>query len=120
MWPGGRFSDLTVIGQAHNSYILCQSEEGLVLIDQHAAHERILYEGLARRSADRAPAAQRLLIPEPIELGYREAAVLEELVPALADCGLAIEPFGPNSVAVTSVPALLAGRPAGPLVARNR
>ncbi len=107
---------LRVIGQLHNSYVLCESEGGLVLLDQHAAHERILYERLKRRSDRLKKEAQRLLVPETIELSFHEAGVLERLAAEFDAFGLEIDPFGTNTFVVRSVPAMLAGRDIAPLV----
>ncbi len=116
VWQPKRFGDLRIIGQLHNTYIVCEGDDGLVLIDQHAAHERILFERFQARTAGSRPAAQRLLVPETVELGFREAGVLEKMLPELEKLGLEIEPFGGNSFVVKAVPALLAERQAGPLV----
>jgi len=116
LWEEQFFADLYVIGQLHHTYILCQAEDALILIDQHAAHERVLLEQLQHRASQTAKARQFLLMPETIDLGYREADVLHALVPGLQDFGLDIEPFGGNSFVVKAVPAFLAGREAKPLV----
>ena len=116
LWKEKRFGDLRVIGQLHNTYILCESVDGLVLIDQHAAHERILFEQLKKRSAASTMAAQKLIVPETIDFGYREAQILEKLIPDLKKLGLEIEPFGGNTFVVKAVPALLADRDIKPLV----
>jgi DNA mismatch repair protein MutL len=116
LWKKTEFGGLRVIGQLHNSYVLCESEGGLVLLDQHAAHERILYERLKRRSGRLKKEAQRLLVPETIELSFHEATVLERLVAAFDAFGLEIDPFGTNTFVVRSVPAMLAGRDIAPLV----
>jgi DNA mismatch repair protein MutL len=105
-----------VIGQFHNTYILCESGEELFLIDQHAAHERILYERLKDRSSTQKSASQKRLVPETIDLGYRESTVLEALIPDLSQLGLEIEPFGGNTFVVKSVPALLEKGDIAPLV----
>jgi len=116
IWEKKRFADLRIIGQLHNSYIICEADNGLILIGQHAAHERILFERLKTRATGSPPAAQRLLVPETIELGYREADVLAKMLPELENLGLEIEPFGGNSFVVKAVPALLAEREVKPLV----
>ena len=116
LWKKTKFGDLRVIGQLHNSYVLCESEGGLVLLDQHAAHERILYERLKRRSDVLKKEAQRLLVPETIELSFHEAGVLERLADEFDAFGLEIDPFGTNTFVVRSVPAMLAGRDIAPLV----
>jgi DNA mismatch repair protein MutL len=107
---------MRVIGQLHHTYILCEAEAGLILIDQHAAHERILFERFSARSADRKPSCQRLLVPETVELGFREAGILSKILPDLAELGLEIEPFGGNTFVVKAVPVLLAKGEVTPLV----
>lgn len=116
LWKKTAFGGLRVIGQFHNSYVVCESEDGLVLLDQHAAHERILYERLKRRSAGLKKEAQRLLVPETIDLSLHEAAVLERLVGEFNRLGLEIEPFGATTFVVRSVPAMLGVRDVGPLI----
>jgi DNA mismatch repair protein MutL len=105
LWSARRFTDLTIIGQFSGTYIVCQAGDDLVLVDQHAAHERIVFEAL-QQSAHRVE-SQRLLVPESVELGYVEAEALERLIPRLADMGLEIEPFGGNTFLVKSLPTLL-------------
>ena len=116
LWKKTEFGGLRVIGQLHNSYVLCESEGGLVLLDQHAAHERILYERLKRRSGRLKKEAQRLLVPETIEFSFHEAGVLERLAAEFDAVGLEIDSFGTNTFVVRSVPAMLAGRDIAPLV----
>ena len=116
LWAKKRFGDLKVIGQFHDTYILCESADRIVLIDQHAAHERIIFEQLKKRSQASKKSAQKLLIPETIDLGYREAKILEGLIPDLNELGLEIEPFGGNTFVVKSVPALLDNKEVKPLV----
>ncbi len=99
------FSRLRIIGQLQSTYILCDSAEGLIIIDQHAAHERVVFEAL--KSKTTRPASQTLLLPETVELSFKEAETLEKELPALADLGLDIEPFGQNCFVVKAVPALL-------------
>jgi DNA mismatch repair protein MutL len=107
LWKQRFFSDLTVIGQYKGTYIICESYDGLMLIDQHAAHERIVFEQLKRQSNEHRPASQRLLLPETIDLGFREAQILEKLAPELDRFGLEIEPFGGNTFVVKSIPTLI-------------
>ncbi len=116
LWASHPFSELKIIGQFYDTYIVCESARGLVLIDQHAAHERVAFEALKRAVAETQAPAQRLLMPETLELGYREAAALEKLLSALAQIGFEIEPFGTNAYVISSVPALLARAEAAPLV----
>lgn len=116
VWPKKRFRDLRMIGQFRNSYIVCESGDGLILIDQHAAHERILFEHLRDQSAKAKKAAQQLLVPQTIDLGFRESGVLQKLIPDLTSLGLDIEHFGGNTFVVKSVPAPLTGRDVNPLI----
>jgi DNA mismatch repair protein MutL len=116
IWKTKRFAGMRVIGQLHNTYIVCEAEAGLILIDQHAAHERILFETFSTRSAGIKPSVQRLLVPETFELGYREAGVLEKIMPDLRELGIEIEPFGGNTFVVKSLPVLLADREVKPLI----
>ena len=116
LWEKKRFGDLRVIGQFRDMYILCESGDGLILIDQHAAHERVLFEQLKHRFQDDRKTSQRLLIPETIDLGYREAKILERLIPNLIDLGLEIAPFGGDTFVVKAVPLLLKNKEIKPLV----
>ena len=116
LWEKKRFGDLRVIGQFRDMYILCESGDGLILIDQHAAHERILFEQLKTRFKDAKKTSQKLLIPETIDLGYREAKILERLIPNLNELGLEIAPFGGDTFVVKAVPLLLKNKEIKPLV----
>jgi DNA mismatch repair protein MutL len=116
LWQQGRFARLNVIGQFRRTYLLCESEEGLIVIDQHAAHERVYYEQLQRRRGSTNAAAQRLLIPETIDLGHREAALLQNLLPVLAPLGFEIEPFGGTTFAVKAAPLMLLEGELGPVI----
>ncbi len=92
--------------QLHENYIVAQTETGMILVDQHAAHERLVYEKLKRQIADTGVARQALLIPEIVSLG-EEAQVLLDRAEDLAQLGLVIEPFGPGTIAVRETPAIL-------------
>jgi len=93
--------------QLHGNYIVAQTDDGLVIVDQHAAHERIVYERLKAGLARRAVPRQMLLIPEVVELPADDVARLVARADELAAVGLAIEAFGPGAVAVTETPAML-------------
>ena len=93
--------------QLHENYILSQTEDGLVIVDAHAAHERLVYEKLKVQMAETGVRAQALLIPEVISLSDGDIALLMEQNETLTQMGLSIEPFGQGAVAVQSVPALL-------------
>lgn len=116
LWETDRFSDLRIIGQFGGTYIICESEEGLVLIDQHAAHERIVFEQLKAGQSEKGAASQGLLVPETFELGFRESGILESLIPEFAKAGLEIEPFGDNTFVVRAVPAQLGEKELKPLI----
>jgi DNA mismatch repair protein MutL len=96
-----------VIGQLGNTYILVQAEDGLELVDQHAAHERVVYDALRKALRSGPPQAQPFLIPKRIELSVAEAGLLEEHGRALARLGLEVQPFGGTTCLLRSVPALL-------------
>lgn len=91
--------------QIHETYIVSQTSDGLVLVDQHAAHERLVYERLKRARAERGVARQALLSPLVVDLDEADAARLVEASDLLASLGLAVEAFGPGAVAVHEVPA---------------
>jgi DNA mismatch repair protein MutL len=93
--------------QVHENYIIAQTESGIVIVDQHAAHERLVYETLKRQMAERGVAAQALLIPEIVELGENDCARLMEIADDLQQLGLTLEPFGNGALAVRETPAIL-------------
>jgi len=106
--PALHFSDLVFLGQVLQTYLVFGGPSGLVLLDQHAAHERVLFDKLKRTSSLRGSAAQRLLLPEVMSLPPRDFALLSEAVGILGDLGLEVEPFGADTAVVRSVPSLLA------------
>ena len=93
--------------QLHENYILSQTYEGLVIVDAHAAHERLVYEKLKAQMVEEGVRAQALLIPEVINLSDGDMALLLEQAETLTQLGLCIEPFGRGAVVVQSVPAIL-------------
>lgn len=93
--------------QVHENYIVAQTREGLVIVDQHAAHERLVYERLKSALANGGVAAQGLLIPAIVTLDEGEAAGLIEKAEELSELGLTLESFGAGAVAVRAIPALL-------------
>jgi DNA mismatch repair protein MutL len=93
--------------QVHETYIVAQTRDGLVIVDQHAAHERIVYERLKASLDKTGVARQILLIPEIVELDEADVERLTARAEELARYGLAIEPFGPGAVAVRETPSLL-------------
>lgn len=98
----------TVIGQYRDSYILCQDEDDLLLIDQHAAHERIAFEQLKNQYRAAGVERQMLLFPLVLEFDYREGAVVAEHLELLERLGFEMEPFGGNAFALKGVPQVLA------------
>ncbi len=99
---------LRVLGQMAQAYIVAEGPEGMYLIDQHAAHERVLYERLRAERAKMAVTSQALLEPLTIELSPQQAAAMEEGLKALTGLGFDIEPFGGATFLVRAVPAVLA------------
>lgn len=93
--------------QLHENYIVAQTEDGIVVVDQHAAHERLVYEKLKRQMAENGVARQALLIPEIVALSESDTGVLMSHADALAKFGLVLEPFGKGSIAVRETPAIL-------------
>jgi DNA mismatch repair protein MutL len=93
--------------QLHNSYLVAQSDDGLVIIDQHALHERIMYEELLARLQRGPLESQRLLIPHPVNVSSAQAALLEQIQPLLGRLGIDVGAFGPGVVAVQSFPSFL-------------
>jgi DNA mismatch repair protein MutL len=94
--------------QIHNRYLVAETREGVVVIDQHALHERILYEQLREKVLGRAIETQRLLVPEPVHLTAAESAAVLGARDHLAQLGIEVEPFGGDTVLVAAYPAMLA------------
>ncbi|WP_426033791.1 DNA mismatch repair endonuclease MutL [Cypionkella sp. TWP1-2-1b2] len=93
--------------QVHENYIIAQTATGMVIVDQHAAHERLVYERLKRQMAETGIKAQALLIPEIVELSPSDATRLLDIAQDLAALGLTVEPFGGSAIAVRETPAIL-------------
>lgn len=93
--------------QVHGTYVIAQTRDGIVLVDQHAAHERLVYERFKRQMAENGVPGQALLVPEIVTLPGDGAAQVLDLAPDLNRLGLAIEPFGPGALAVRATPAPL-------------
>jgi len=96
-----------VIGQAFEGYLICESGASLLVIDQHAAHERVTFERLRHAYADGGVARQRLLVPVVVDVGAQAAPLVTERLGDLEGLGFELEPFGGSSFAVRAVPALL-------------
>jgi DNA mismatch repair protein MutL len=104
------YSNCRIIGQFHKTYIICENNDSLYMIDQHAAHERIVYERFKKALFSRNLPVQRLLIPETIELTYQQSSVFSEIIPELKKIGIDIEHFGGNTFVIQSVPDILTGK----------
>ncbi len=93
--------------QLHETYIVAQTGDGIVIVDQHAAHERLVYERMKQAMANGGIARQPLLIPEVVDLDPAEAERVVSRSDELAELGLVVESFGPDAVIVREVPAML-------------
>ena len=96
-----------IIGVLNKLYVLMENAEGLVLVDQHAAHERILFEELRRRMEEQGVPSQRLLLPQTFDLPPRDAEWVERNIDVLQKMGIGIEGFGPNTFKIDSLPAFV-------------
>lgn len=94
-------------GQLHETYVIAQTADGIVIVDQHAAHERLVYERMKKAMAENGVARQILLIPEVVDLDEAEAERIAARASDLADLGFVLEPFGPGAVVVREVPAIV-------------
>jgi DNA mismatch repair protein MutL len=106
--PAGYFSSLSIIGQFHGEYIICQSGSELVIIDQHAASERVAYQRLKQQCLAGGIESQRLLFPETVELSFSEVALAVRFNTDLTGIGFELEPFGGTTIMVSAVPRLVA------------
>ena len=93
--------------QIHDTYLVSETAGGLAIVDQHALHERILYEKLRQRLREGKVASQQLLVPMPIELSNQQQAILERAKEILERVGIELVDFGPGTVAIQSFPAML-------------
>jgi DNA mismatch repair protein MutL len=116
IWEQRGFAGMRVIGQLHDTYIVCEAGDGLILIDQHAAHERVLYDQICRRAGSLAQASQALLVPDTIDLSFREVQAIEVLMAQLHEIGIVVEPFGGDTLVVKAVPGFLSGRDMRPFL----
>ena len=111
---GGSLRDVVtgmrVVGQIRQTYIVAEGNAGMYLVDQHAAHERVVYDRLRQRSVSDNPATQLLLAAEPVELGSAQVATLQEYADLLANYGFQLEPFGGGTWLIRAVPAALTSR----------
>jgi DNA mismatch repair protein MutL len=106
-WETGEKWPYTVLGQIRGTYILCEGEGKLVFIDQHAAHERILFERFKKEYENRTMISERLLLPILIELSAEESYILESTGEALKEIGFEIEPVGEKLFAIRSIPSFI-------------
>ena len=106
---GDRLPLLWLVGQVAATYLIAEGPDGLYLIDQHAAHERILFEQLMAQQEQKRIPAQTLLEPATITLPPEKSRLLEEQLPVLGELGFQIESFGPNTFSVRAIPALIVG-----------
>jgi DNA mismatch repair protein MutL len=106
---GGYFSSLDYIGQAGRTYLVCEAPDELVIVDQHAAHERITFERLRQMHRQKHVVSQRLLFPIPVELDDEVMAAVREknLLSDLEGLGFEVEDFGPKTLLLRAVPDLL-------------
>ena len=98
---------LTAI-QVHNTYLVSENEEGMLVIDQHALHERVIYEQIRDKVLNGKLESQKMLVPEPVSLPPAEAAAVLDQTELLAQIGITVEPFGGDTVLVSAYPAMLA------------
>lgn len=109
--PAALYRDPLRAIQVHDKYLLAESDEGVLVIDQHALHERIIYEQLRAKINEGRLESQALLVPEPVDLPASEAAAVLEKAETLAQLGIKVEPFGGDTILVSSYPAMLAKVP---------
>ncbi len=103
-------------GQVMSTYIIAETDDGIIFVDQHAAHERIVYEKLKATNQTSALQSQTLLMPETLELGFREADLLSEIIEDLSEYGFDIEPFGGTTFIIKSVPAIIDKKETAPFI----
>ena len=108
---------LRVVGQVRSTYIVAEGPDGMFLVDQHAAHERVLFDRIIRKAEGKAPESQPLLAPETVELSAVQLEVIQDHQEFLAAYGFILEPFGQNSFLLRAVPSVMSGEdPAQSLV----
>jgi len=106
--PVGKLPPLRVVGQLGTTYIVAEGPAGMYLLDQHAAHERVLFERLLAERQRAAVASQALLEPQPVELTNEAASLIEEHLEAISNLGFQVEPFGGTTMLVRALPAIAA------------
>jgi len=115
-----RIDELLVIGSYRDLYIFCRNRDRLVVIDQHAAHERLLFEELRRQYAGGRVASQQLLFPVTVELSARQAQLVEASLDTLSQMGFALRDFGGSTWVIGAVPALAGSTHAAPVTGHPR
>ncbi|RJR38403.1 MAG: DNA mismatch repair endonuclease MutL [Desulfobacteraceae bacterium] len=105
--PAGEEREFRVVGQLRETYILLETPEGLSIMDQHAAHERVVYEALRRSYGSSGPEVQAFLIPQNLEFSLKDGAVLMDRLESLKSLGFELEPFGGTTFLLRSAPSLL-------------
>jgi DNA mismatch repair protein MutL len=95
------------LGQLRDSFIIATDTSGVILIDQHVAHERVLFEAYLRQNLAGNLEVQRLLMPIVVELPARQLVILDNIIPELARNGFEVEPFGPRTIAIKTAPGIL-------------
>ena len=113
-WPkacspdtSGRKDRVNILGQVMGTYIIVEKHNSLMLVDQHAAHERVVYEALKKRHKTLSVQSQDLLVPEILDLTHKEADLLSSILKDLSELGIKIEPFGGTTFVVKSIPQLM-------------
>src|SRR5439155_4720267 len=100
-------SEVRPLGQLRDSFIVATDSSGLIVIDQHVAHERVLFEIYLRQKLAGKLEMQRLLMPILVQLPPRQLVILESIIPELVRNGFEVEPFGPKTIAIKTAPAML-------------
>jgi DNA mismatch repair protein MutL len=100
-------SEVRPLGQLRDSFIIATDLSGLIVIDQHVAHERVLFEAYLRQNLAGKIDTQRLLMPIVVQLPPRQLVILDNIIPELARNGFEVEPFGPKTIAIKTAPGIL-------------
>ncbi len=111
-----KFKITKILGQIHSTFLIAETEEGMLVIDQHAAHERVQFEALVKSFDSKKPAVQRLLMEEVLEIAPKHKELFKKAQPLLARIGFDIEAFGGNSWAVRAVPSIFNAEPAAAVI----
>jgi DNA mismatch repair protein MutL len=117
-WKAEKKWPYTVLGQIQGTYVLCEGKESLIFVDQHAAHERILFERFKKEYENEAASSERLLLPILIELSLEESYILESTGEAWKEMGFEIEPAGEKLFAIQSIPSFIEQRDTKEIVRR--